>query len=515
MMDWRQFRSLAWMARELPAFVRQPVTLEMARAELSRRLATRAERLIASVRALIYDQPLSPYRRLLFWAGCEWGDFADSVRRDGVEPTLQRLHRAGVYVSLEELKGRQPICRPGLTLEVRASDFDNPYLLGRGLDTATSGSSGSRARVPFDWHLMAEHAVNERLLWNALGLEGRTMTLWLPVPPSVAGIHHASLAAKCRWPIVRWFSPTDPCATPWYGRDRLAIAWLRRCCRWYGVQLPAPEHATVEAAPNVARWVAARASSTMVRCYTSLAVRLAACAELPGTVFLTGGEPLTETRRRVIERAGARAFARYTATESGMIAGACAKGVRSDDMHVYEDRLAVFGDAQQRLWITSLSPLTGKVLLNADLGDCGELERRGCGCALGAAGLTLHVSCVRSARRLNAEGMTVLAADLADWAQELVQQAGGCAEDVQVNEMITETGMTRVRVYVSPRVTGLDEGEFLRALRSRLAAHSRGGQLAADVWAQAGTLELVRQEPSPGATGKMLVRRIHAEQSAR
>lgn len=504
-----QLRSWVRLAWELPAFVREPVSLEMARVELQRRLDTRAERLIATVRQLIYDQPTSPYRRLLHWAGCEWSDFADSVRRHGVEPTLQRLHAAGVYVSLEELKGRKPICRPGLTIEVCAANFDNPFVLGRGMGGSTSGSSGAPTRVPFDWHLMAEHAVNERLLWYALGLEGRTLCLWLPVPPSVAGLHSLALSAKCRWPVARWFSPTNPHAVPWYGRDRLAILGLRACARRYGVRLPAPEHAPLEAAPRVALWLADRAATTMVRCYTSLAVRLATSAEWPGAVFLTGGEPLTEPRRAVIERAGARAYARYTATETGLIAGACADGVAADDMHVYEDRLAVVTDTEQRLWFTALSPLTGKVLLNADIGDCGRVERRRCGCALGAAGLTLHVSHVRSARKLNAEGMMVLASDLADWARELVMQAGGSPEDVQVVEQIAQTGAAQVCVCVSPRVTRLDEEAFLSALRQRLKTSSRGGQLASDVWTQAETLVVRRSEPQMGASGKMPVRQIH------
>ena len=49
---------------------------------------------------------------------------------------------------------------------------------------------------------------------------------------------------------------------------------------------------------------------------------------------------------------------------------------------------------------TSLSPHAGKVLLNADLGDAGVLERRTCSCALGQLGLDLLVRHVRSTAKL-------------------------------------------------------------------------------------------------------------------
>lgn len=78
----------------------------------------------------------------------------------------------------------------------------------------------------------------------------------------------------------------------------------------------------------------------------------------------------------------------------------------------------------------------------------------------------------------------VLASDLADWARELVMQAGGSPEDVQVVEQIAQTGAAQVCVCVSPRVTRLDEEVFLSALRQRFKTSSRGGQLASEVRTQ-------------------------------
>lgn len=48
---------------------------------------------------------------LLTWAGVEWGDVEAMVTKDGVESTLDSLCRAGVYVTIEEFKGKRPIRR--------------------------------------------------------------------------------------------------------------------------------------------------------------------------------------------------------------------------------------------------------------------------------------------------------------------------------------------------------------------------------------------------------------------
>jgi hypothetical protein len=72
------------------------------------------------------------------------------VQRDGLEAALSRLHDAGVYVTLEEFKGRAPICRPGLEFEVSERDFDNPLLTAH-YEGLTGGSRGGGSRVAIDF----------------------------------------------------------------------------------------------------------------------------------------------------------------------------------------------------------------------------------------------------------------------------------------------------------------------------------------------------------------------------
>jgi hypothetical protein len=52
------------------------------------------------------------------------------VRRDGLEDALRALYRAGVYLTVDEFKGRRPIVRGGQTIPARLDALRN---LGVGL----------------------------------------------------------------------------------------------------------------------------------------------------------------------------------------------------------------------------------------------------------------------------------------------------------------------------------------------------------------------------------------------
>jgi hypothetical protein len=410
-----------------------------------------------------------------------------------------------VWVSLEELKCRVPIRRSGLEIHPAAEDFDNPSLLGEGVPGATSGSRGPRMRVTWDWDLTAEHAVNEVLLHEAHGLAGVPFALWLPIPPSIAGIHNTLVGAKCRRPPARWFSHLDLAALDVWSRDRLAVEYVIWCARRQGLAVARPEFAPPDRAGAVAGWLAGVGGRGVVRTYASSAVRVAQAAmdgglDIRGGVFLTGAEPLTERRLKRIESAGAQAFSRYSAAESGLIAASCPHRVSADDMHVYLDRLAVIAPREDRLLFSSMSPHTGKVLLNTDIGDRGRLTSRACDCVFGRLGLDVRVAHVRSDERLTGEGMAVLATELDEIVAGLVARAGGGTEDYQFWETEDERGLARLVVAVSPRVTGLRERQFEVDLLDRVRAASRGGSLAADLWGQSATLQVLRVEPrvTPG-----------------
>jgi hypothetical protein len=63
---------LLQLGRGLPAFLREPVTVQDARAQIRQRMDERPQRFLDLARRLIFGHARSPYRRLLLWAGCTY-----------------------------------------------------------------------------------------------------------------------------------------------------------------------------------------------------------------------------------------------------------------------------------------------------------------------------------------------------------------------------------------------------------------------------------------------------------
>jgi hypothetical protein len=138
-------------AAGLRGYLKRPLSPEQCAAMLERQRRACGETFLRILERAVYANPRSPYRRLLRHAGIEHGDVAALVADHGLEPTLERLHDAGVHVRLAEVKGRRPIARPGLELPVSENDFDNPLLRphfeGRsGGSSSISAISSSRRR---------------------------------------------------------------------------------------------------------------------------------------------------------------------------------------------------------------------------------------------------------------------------------------------------------------------------------------------------------------------------------
>src|SRR5262245_4938683 len=125
----------------LVPFLRAPVGLAEARALLRQRLEHRERDFLALVRDAVYANPGSPYRTLLELAGCEPGDLERVVTRDGLEAGLRVLYRAGVYLTVEEFKGRRPVVRGSTSFEVDPRSLRNP-IGARHLPVLTGGSRG-------------------------------------------------------------------------------------------------------------------------------------------------------------------------------------------------------------------------------------------------------------------------------------------------------------------------------------------------------------------------------------
>lgn len=474
-----EYADLAW---GLPGYLRNPATLAQAEQGVRRRLASREENFLALMAGGVYERESSPYRRLLEAAGYSREKLSHRIRSRGLEATLIDLRDESVWLSAAEAK-----------LTDRA--LDNP-LRGAGVGGRSSGTNSSGGRVAYDWRFLAEEAESETLLYEAHGLSGAPTALWYPVHISIAGIHNLLLDLKRGQAPERWFSQSAE--RGW--RDTAMRAWIAAVGRSRGLRVPAPRDAPVSEAAEVARWMqdaCQRSDKAMLRTFSSSAVRAVQAGQaegldLRGCAVFAGGEPLGEAAAELMREAGVRPIPRYISTETGLVGAACPHSSRFDEMHVYQDRLAVIPAPDGKsLLTTTLLPSTGKILLNASLGDEGALERRPCACVFGRLGMDLFVRGVRSATRLTQQGMSVEIEELVGVVQRLVVEAGGAETDFQIWE---HTG-GRVTVAVSPELHRLDIDAFSPRILETLHRSSPAGAVAAGVWRGADALRVIRAEP--------------------
>jgi hypothetical protein len=493
---------LARLGLGLRGYLGSPLDREEALGQLRARMSERENNFLRCARKLIYENSSSPYGALLRWAGCEYGDLEEGVRTRGIEGTLAQLSDAGVHVSLGELKQRQPIVRSGLTIEQGQASFGNPLFGDRGIEGKTSGSRSPAGHVRFAWRGFAEEAANELLLYEIHGVARAPLALWLSAPPWLAGMRNVLINAKISRPPSRWFVPVDSKAAGASALDRLATAYVVQACRLFGIAAPYPELVELAHAEKVARWLedgGRRGEVRVLSTFASPAMRVARAVREHGIdvgrhVVFSSGEPLTARRRRFIESAGLRVLSRYVAAESGLIAADCGNGERPDAMHLYTDRLAVRREADGGLLFTSLSLNAGTILFNTSLGDCGRLERRTCGCLFGQLGMDMWLSDVRSVDKLTGEGGTLLGTELDEIVAARIERAGGGPDDYQFREVFDDRGFARLLIAVSPGIR-INELELVEAILAELRARHPAQAMTADLWSQAGTVEVVRARP--------------------
>src|SRR5262249_40364160 len=145
MSDLRQMRRTIGFAAGIHDFLRARVTLGRAEEEIKKRLHQRAERFLEVARTQIYNQLANPYLRLLKFAGCEYADLCNHVREHGLERTLERLAREGVYLTADEYKGKRDVVRAGESFRIVSRNFAEKDG-ARGLAMQSSGTRNVPAR---------------------------------------------------------------------------------------------------------------------------------------------------------------------------------------------------------------------------------------------------------------------------------------------------------------------------------------------------------------------------------
>jgi hypothetical protein len=505
----------------LREFLRNPITPEAARALIRERLARREENFLRVLQRGIFEYPASPYRPLFRLAGAGLEDVRQMVRRRGLEPTLRALREAGVYVTFEECKGRQPIVRDGREFPVSAHDFDNPWVQ-TAYDVESGGSTGAGTRVHQDLGLLAVQASHDAVSHTVHGVLDGPIGVWRGVLPDGSGINEVLAMCRCGRPPLRWFTPgTYRGLDARLGKFRLAHHLTVLLGRAYGVPIPRAEHLAVEQAGDIARWAAQMVrehGKCLLNMVASRALRVSIAAQregidLTGVTFVIAGEPVTDAKVRGIRASGASYFTTCGFSEAGRLGRGCRHPVSSNDLHLMTDMCALItyphplpdGMTVPAFNVTTLLPPSPKILLNAESDDFGILEERVCGCPLEELGFRTHVREIRSFRKLTSEGVTMLGSEILHILEEVLpRRFGGSALDYQLIEDEDEQGYSRVSLAISPEVPIADEAEVIPAVLAAMKQESLGAGAAGEQWSQSGNLRIVRMKPVLTARGKLL-----------
>ena len=146
-----QIKMYLRFARGVREYLKEPLEPEVIYKTIKKRVQDREKNFLATVKKVIYDNTDSPYLKLLNMAGCEYGDLEKMVNVQGTEPTLKKLYQSGVYITLDEFKGKKKIVRGSASFEVSESDFDTPIKSNVLVDhSGASRSSGTRTSYDFE-----------------------------------------------------------------------------------------------------------------------------------------------------------------------------------------------------------------------------------------------------------------------------------------------------------------------------------------------------------------------------
>jgi hypothetical protein len=501
--------------RSLRTYLKRPPDADDGRGRLERQLEARDRTFVNVLRRGVFDNPGSPYHRLFEWAGISFEDVAESVSEDGLEGALGRLHEAGVFVAWDEFKGKRPLIRPGLELQTRPEDFDNP-LRARHYEAQTGGSTGAARRILVDLDLLEHESAYHALFLAAAGARDRPVAIWAPLPPGAVAMKTILIQSRLGQPVAKWFSQSDLRDADL--RHGLFTKGTIRAMRRWGGRIPWPEHTPVGEAARIAEWLARRraeGSAAVLVTTASGGVRACLAAvdrgmDIEGTLFVLGGEPYTPAKAAAIEATGSRALCHYAMAEAGAIGIACASADATDDVHLLRDKIATIqrprsvggnGASVGSLVHTTLLPASPKLMLNTESGDYAVPEQRSCGCGVLPETFATHLHTIRSFEKLNSEGMSFLGTDLITLLEEVLPaRFGGNPTDYQLLEREAD-GVAKVQLVVGTTVGELDHDEVSRSALAFLRSRGEPERLMSDIWDQGRTLQVVRGEPrvTPGS----------------
>jgi hypothetical protein len=480
-------------------------------------MAYREEHFLDMARRVVFSNPQHPYHEMFRIAGCAWEDLAAEVDQHGLEASLERLAAAGVYLTHDEFKGKEPVIRDGREIPCGPQTFLNPLVRGR-MITSSSGSRSAGTMTPKSTRLQVYRDAYHRLQSREFDLAGRTLVQMRPILPSSLGIGNNLRRVRFGEKPAKWFAQSGHWRDA--GHYRAVTHFIVRSAQLMGAPVPLPDYLPEDDFSPVAQWIAQRKQEGLpcvMRSYVSPAVRVASAAQdaaldIAGTIFLVDGEALTDAKRSVIQAAGCEAYPKYGITEVGSIGSACRCMRTGNSVHVHRDAVAVIGRRRRAplsdvevnsLMFTNLLPFAARFLINAEMDDAGILEPATCDCEYSRAGMHLQIRDIYSYGKLTGQGITLMGSDIVRILESVLpQRFGGGPADYQLVEY-DGARQAQLELRISPRA-GAGPPAAVRDFLLREIRACYGGALAARVWTHSGGLEAVIAEPFATRSGKVL-----------
>jgi hypothetical protein len=502
----------------LGRFLMEKSSLDDAPKVLAARRSAREKNFLLVLRKGIFGYPKSPYLPLFRSSGMGYEDVVRLVREKGLEGALAALKEAGVYFTIEEFKGKRPVVRGDLTFNVSDKDFDNPYAASS-YERRSGGTRSAGTKIEMNFDFLSETAVYRALITDLVGMSDAPHVILRPVHPYGVGMMYMLQLSRYGIYPKRWISLVKEKGLGISLRSRMGVRSIFGMGALFGVRFPEPEFFDPADMVRVAGEVAGLLKAHGKCCVftnVSTAVRLCVAAkaagmDLTGLKFQGCGEPLTVTKKKAISDVGAEYILYYAFAEVGLAGALCLNPSGIDDIHLFNDYMVLISYKKEfqgleldALLATSILPSAPKIMLNVESGDHAVLKRRSCGCPYDAFGYHEHIHDIRSFEKLTGEGMTFYGSDLIKIVEDILpSRFGGSCIDYQLVEEEGGDGLTRLFVHVSPRVGPLNEQALIDALIHELKKGNDSQRVMAQVWRQAGTVQVRRKEPVMTREGKL------------
>jgi hypothetical protein len=518
--DLRTIKNAVAVAAAVPRFLRERITPQQAEEAVKKLVETRVERFLELIRLQIYGRLGSPYLKLLKHAGCEFSDLQTQVHRHGLEETLTALAKEGVYLTSDEYKGKREVVRGRESFRITPRDFEC-RAASAGFTMQSSGTRNAPVSTfnSLDWR-------TQRIMGNAVAYAACDVfsSAYAVYQPIISGRVAPVLGrAKIGIATDRWFAPKMPINSWLEGQYHyLSTSLIVLLANWFGPGMARPEFLESGDVRPIVEWILKNrrdGKKCCIQTVPSNAVRIARTAlelgvTLEGTTFLGGGEPLTQSKRALIERVKANVLVTYAFGGNINVGQGCGNPAFTDEVHVQESLVAVVEHPRplddssppiHPLLGTTLHPLAPRLLLNVENGDYATMVRRDCGCALERVGFTQHLHTIRSFEKFTSEGMNYFGSDLFELLENVIpSEFGGGPGDYQLVEEEDERGQTRLTLVVHPELGEINEAMLLLRLQQALAQGSRNQRFMSKIWQDAGTFRIRREVPHASDRGKIL-----------